>query len=148
MRGHGTTDHYRNHNSAIGAALLFGTWMEVRYYDYYGPVYISLNGIDVLSGTNSFIILFVPLIVTIIFLVMIIQYYKAQKGIKRSTIIACIAIFFIVWLYNNVVSGHIEDQYFDEFYDPDYADHLAFLVSLINIAVAYFLEKKIEPAST
>lgn len=131
--------------SAVGAIMFFGTWMEIRYYDYYGPEYYSLNGIDVLSaGTNSVIILCIPLIVAIIFLVMIIQYYKAHKGIKRFAIIVCIVIFFITWLYNFAVSGHIEDKYFDEFHDPGYASHLSFLISLINVFVAYFLEKKLD----
>ena len=135
--------------SAVGAVLFFGTWMEIRYYDYYGPAYISLNGIDVLSaGTNSFIILCIPLIVAIIFLVMIVQYYKAHKGIKRYAIIACVVIFFITWLYNAAVSGHIEDKYFDEFHDAGYASHLSFLVSLINLPVAFILEGKLEPTST
>ena len=132
--------------SAIGAAMLFGTWMEIRYQ---GPVYESLNGIDVLSvGTNPMIVLCIPLIVSMIFLLMIVLYFRARKGIRHCAIIACIAIIFITGIYTFAVSGHFEGEYSDEFHIPGYASHLSFLISLINIPVAFLLEGKIISASS
>ena len=130
--------------SVIGAVLFFGTWLDIRYYDYYGPLYFSLNGLDVLtSGTNSIIVGCIPAVVSALFLFMFAEYYKVHPGIAKKAVIICVVIFFLVWFYNFGVSGHIEDIYFDEYHDSGYAGHLAFLVSLVNVFAAYFLEGKL-----
>ena len=116
----------------------------IDYYDYYGPLFYSLNGLEVLtSDINPILVDCIPMAVSGLFLVMFAEFFKVHPGIKNKAIIVCIVIFLAVWFYNIAVTGHIEDKYFDEYHYPGFAGDLAFLISIANVFVAYFLEKKI-----
>ena len=129
--------------------MFFGTWINIDYYDYYGPVYLGYNGFDVMTSTIGLGLFprLIPALVTTAFIIMFIKFNsKKDDKLVTTSAISCALILIMVWFFNVVVEYHSGDAYYDEYHYGAYAGSVAFAVSIVNIIIASCIEKKSRPA--
>lgn len=135
--------------SIIGCLSIFTTWVNIDYYDHYGPFYYSYSGFGLLFGNVPFgLSNFVPLCIVILFIVLFVDLKNAKQGIGKKSIIFCVLIFFLVFFFNLSVNGSYETPYYKEYYYTGIGGDLAFLISICLVIICCKLENKIKPIIT
>ena len=129
----------------IGALTIFGPWLTIDYYDHYGPIFETYNGFSLFNSGYYFgIAMFVPIVVSILFIVSYNKFNKnGDKGCGNYCLIMFIATYLLTWFYNiHVMDTYDNYPYYTEVYDYGWAETVAIAISFLNMIFGYLADKR------
>ncbi len=130
--------------SVLGALTIFGPWLTIDYYDHYGAIYESYNGLSLFdSGYYFGIAMLVPIVVALIFVFMFIRFkvYGNEKCLPYIGV-AFIVIFLLSWFYNVSANWTYDNYpYYTEVYGSGLAETGAVIIGIANIIIAHLADK-------
>ncbi len=132
--------------SVLGAVTIFAPWLEIHYYDHYGAIYESYNGLTLFNSGYYFgLAMFVPIVIMVLFIVSFMR-YKTYNNTRNGNVLLgmFLAMFFLSWYYNIASSG-VNDNYpyFTESYYTGIGETAALTIGFINMIVAYVADKRL-----
>lgn len=131
--------------SVLGALMIFGPWLNIRYYDSYGTIFESYNGLTLFDSGYFFgLAMFIPIAITVLFIVSIVKFKDPRnQKIGPTILVLFLTIFFLSWWYNYAVTGVYDNYpYYTETYESGFAETIAVGIAFLNIFFAYTIDRK------